>query len=179
MEEIEIIKDLLHKRRNLYCEKYKQEEKKQNEEYDVLMKRLKALHEERMQYQESIAKNCINLIAHKHAVQKILHDSEQVSRLPISHDYHQQTIQLFSDAIEFINNFLESNGPIDILQKDNIDVEKLTNDIATCTNHVGNEFYKAKSAVLHIEKVKNNIEILRELYVSSDDENAELNSSDS
>lgn len=173
MEEIESIKDLLNKRRNLYFEKYTKEEEKQIQEYNDIMKQSKALRVEYTQLEESITKNCINLIGHKHAVQKLLNNSEHTTGLPISHDYHQQTIQFVSDAIDYINNFETSNGPIDILQKDDIDAKKLTDNIITSTNHVRNEFYKGKTALMHIEKVRDNIDIFLEFNFTSDDENSD------
>ncbi|XP_043675990.1 uncharacterized protein LOC122632827 isoform X1 [Vespula pensylvanica] len=191
MEEIETIKVLLQKRKNIYHEKYENDKKKQIEEYNNLMKQLTALRgyrimthihvflEESIQCQEIIGKNCINLITNENAVKKLLYDSKHVPGLPISHDCHQQSIEFFSNALEFLNNFQTSDGPLEILQKDNVDTEKLNNDIIACTNHVSNEFYKAKSAFLHVEKVRNNIEVLCDFDFISDDENAELSASDS
>lgn len=43
MEEIETIKVLLQKRKNIYHEKYENDKKKQIEEYNNLMKQLTAL----------------------------------------------------------------------------------------------------------------------------------------
>ncbi|XP_047359665.1 uncharacterized protein LOC124952977 [Vespa velutina] len=179
MEEIESIKVLLQKRRNIYHEKYENDTKKQIEEHNNLMKQLTTLREESVECQETIGKNCINLITNENAVKKLLYDSKHVPGLPISHDCHQQSIEFFSSALDFLNNFQASDGPLEILQKDNVDTDKLNNDIVSCTNHISNEFYKAKSAFLHVEKVRNNIEVLCDFGSISDDENAELSASDS
>ncbi|XP_014609595.1 PREDICTED: uncharacterized protein LOC106789660 [Polistes canadensis] len=179
MEEIESLRGLLQKRRNICCEKYKNDKEQQSEEYKNLMNQLKALRDESMDCQEIISKNCNYLITHENAVKKLLFESKHAQGLPISHECHRQSVEFFSNALEFLNNFQAANGPLEIIQNDNIDAEKIINNIVTCTNHVSNEFYKAKSAFLHIEQVRNNIDLLCNLEIISDDENAELNSSDS
>ncbi|XP_015176088.1 PREDICTED: uncharacterized protein LOC107066202 isoform X2 [Polistes dominula] len=179
MEEVESLKGLLQKRRNICREKFKNNKEQQLEEYKNLMNELKTLRNESMEYQEIISKNCNYLITHENAIKKLLFESKNTQGLPISHECHRQSVEFFSNALEFLNNFQAANGPLEILQNDNIDAEKIVNNIVTCTNHVSNEFYKAKSAFLQIEQVKNNIDFLCNLNIISDDENEEVNSSDS
>ncbi|KAI4501423.1 hypothetical protein M0802_003300 [Mischocyttarus mexicanus] len=179
MEEIESLRDLLQKRRNICREKHKNDKEQQLEEYKNLINQLETLRDESMECQEIISENCNRLITHENAIKKLLFESKHVQGLPISHECHRQSVDFFSNALEFLNNFQAANGPLEILQNDNIDAEKIINNIVTCTNHVSNEFYKAKSAFLYIEQVRNNIDLLCDLDVISDDENGELNASDS
>lgn len=49
----------------------------------------------------------------------------------LKHYLFRQSIEFFSNALEFLNNFQTSDGPLEILQKDNVDTEKLNNDIVS------------------------------------------------
>lgn len=43
----------------------------------------------------------------------------------------RQSIEFFSSALEFLNNFQDSYRPLEILQEDNVDIDKLNNDIVS------------------------------------------------
>ncbi|KAG6795433.1 hypothetical protein HZU73_09216 [Apis mellifera caucasica] len=175
MDSIEKVINLLHKRRTIREEQFTIEEKKQITEYSNLINTLQAIKDERNTYKESIVKNLQSLTMHKHSIYKLIYNAENISGLPVSHDYHRQAIMFLSEGIDFINKLQDIFKNFDnIDKKNNINSMNMLHDIIFCTKSIGNELCKVKSLISDIKTLQKNTEILQEYYLVNDDEDIKI-----
>ncbi|XP_015595279.1 uncharacterized protein LOC107267750 [Cephus cinctus] len=166
-KELEVIA-LLREARNLSKKIGQNAEIRQSQEYKNMLKTSQALKEKRTQLIESIAKNLNDLMGQKHAIHRILQNSEGVDGLPISHKYQQQTVNLVADAIQFINDMPEMCKPHTVID-DNF-VTKLCENVKLCGEAISVNLNKAKTQIDQVETVKNNIDVLKDCYVTCNDD---------
>ncbi|CAK9800508.1 hypothetical protein ANTPLA_LOCUS2453 [Anthophora plagiata] len=175
MENIEKAIMLLSERRIIYEERFAKEEKKRIAEYNNLMNKLQTLKDERNDCKESISKNLQRLTTHEHSIYKLIHNSESVPGLPVSHDYHRQAIMFLSEGIDFINNLENVYKTLDNSNKDNDNNStNLVRNITFCTNSIGTELHKIKSLISEVKTLQNNADILQEYCLVNNDEDMEV-----
>ncbi|XP_003695626.2 LOW QUALITY PROTEIN: uncharacterized protein LOC100864646 [Apis florea] len=174
MDSIEKVINLLHERRTIREEQFAIEEKKQITEYSNLINTLQTIKDERNNYKESIIKNLQSLTMHKHSIYKLICNAENISGLPVSHDYHRQAIMFLSEGINFINKLQDIFKNFDNIDKNNINSMNMLHDITFCTKSIGNELCKVKSLISDIKTLQKNTEILQEYCLINDDEDIKI-----
>ncbi|KAK9302539.1 hypothetical protein QLX08_005516 [Tetragonisca angustula] len=175
MENIEKIIDLLYKRKAIRNEQFVSEEKKQITEYNNLMCILQTIKDERNNCKDNIIKNLQCLTKHKHSVNQLVHNSENIPRLPISQDYHRQATMFLSESIDFINKLPNIYTNFDDATKENnINSANLLHNITSCTNSVESKLCNIKSLIANVNTLQKNADILQEYCLVNSDENVEI-----
>ncbi|XP_031841982.1 uncharacterized protein LOC116431125 [Nomia melanderi] len=161
MENIKKMIEVLHMK-EVICEKqFAEEEKKQIAEYDYLIETLQTMEDERNECKETLSKNLQRITTHKHSIYNLcINNSENPMALPISHEYHRQTVTFLSEAINFINGIQNVYRNLDNTTERKINSIDLINDIMSCTKFIGNETCRIKSLITGIETLQNNVNVL-------------------
>ncbi|KYN01176.1 hypothetical protein ALC62_08018 [Cyphomyrmex costatus] len=136
-------------------------------EHRKLIKELQDLRREREQCKENVTKHLNMITSHKHSIHKIIHSTNNISGLPVSHDYAQDMTTMFIDAIEFLNNIGDIHKALTNVKENNVDPLKLIQDVTMCTEVVGNKLYQTKCSIAQLETLKENIVALKHLLDSS------------
>lgn len=135
-------------------------------EHRKLMKELQDLRREREQCKENITKHLNTITSHKHFIHKIIHSTNDISGLPVPHDYAQDMMTMFTDAIEFLNN---GDFHKVLTKENNMDPAKLVQAVTTCTEAVGNKLYQTKHSIAQLETLKENIAALQQHILNNSD----------
>ncbi|XP_071861321.1 uncharacterized protein [Bombus fervidus] len=170
MENIEKVINLLHRRKVVRDEQFANEERKQITEYSNLMNTLQTIKDERNDCKDNIIKHLQCLTIHKHSTYKLIHNSENIPGLPVSHNYHRQTIMFLSEGIDFINKLPNIYSNLDTNNKEStINSTNLLHDITSCTNSVGSELCNIKSLITDVKTLQKNTDILQEYCLVNND----------
>ena len=173
MENIQRVIDLLHKKKAIRVKQFAETERKQTEEYNDLIHTLQAMKDERISCIETVNKNLQSLTTHKHSIYKLVHNSENAPGLPISRNYHRQAVTFLSEGIDFINKSQNAYKNFDNDDKENnVNSIDLINDIALCTNTVGNELYMVESLIAKVKTLQRNADV--RILLDRGDEDTEV-----
>ncbi|XP_011697462.1 PREDICTED: uncharacterized protein LOC105455667 [Wasmannia auropunctata] len=136
-------------------------------EHRKLMKELQDLRGEREQCKENITKHLNMITSHKHSIHKIVHSTNDISGLPVPHDYAQDMTTMFSDAINFLNNIGDIREAL--TKENNVDPSTLIQAVTTCAEAVGSKLYQTKCSITQLETLKDNIAVLQQYILDNSD----------
>lgn len=139
----------------------------ESDEHRKIMKELRDLRREGEQCKENITKHLNTITSHKHSIHKIVHSTQDISGLPVPHDYAQDMTTMFTDAIEFLNNVGDIHKALTNVKENNVDPSKLIQAVTTCTEDVGNKLYQTKRSIAQLETLKENITTLQQYILDS------------
>lgn len=171
MDSMENVIELVDKINSLREEEFRREETKQIAEYKTLMRTLQCLKDEQNDCNKSISKNLQSLTTHKRFIHKLVHNSEDVPVLPVSHNYHKKMIMLLTEGINLINKLENVYKHFNDNEEENNKDFAILNNITSCVDNVASELYNIKSLIDEIQTLQNNVE---ELCLVHSDEEMEL-----
>ncbi|XP_072767193.1 uncharacterized protein [Anoplolepis gracilipes] len=140
-----------------------------SDEHKKLVKELQNLKRERELMKENIIKHLAVITGHRHSIHKLVQSSNDISGLPVSHDYAQDLTVMFTDTIEFLNNIGDTYKTFTNVKDHNMDILQLTNTVETCIKTVGNELYQIKHNISQLETLKDNIAVLQQCMIDTSD----------
>ncbi|XP_033213361.1 uncharacterized protein LOC117170599 [Belonocnema kinseyi] len=176
MEKVDTFIRDLKERRKLETDKYKKAEIERHAEEVEMMYDIVQATENFIQTKENLAKNLNFLTLNKHSIRKVIQETETAKGLPISIEYQQQAMNLFTDGITFMNNFKDVQR---ILEADkSIDFSKPASDLLDCTKTVENEVRKIRLSFNQVEALHSKVDELKStLFVDEGDNHQDLDDS--
>ncbi|RLU27618.1 hypothetical protein DMN91_001422 [Ooceraea biroi] len=140
-----------------------------SDEHRKLMKKVRDLSKKIEQRKENITKHLNMITAHKHSIHKIIHSANDISGLPVPHDYAQDMRTMFTDVIDFLNNGGDTCKALGDVKENNMDPVELIQAVTTCTEAAGKQLYQTKCSITQLEMLKEDIAVLQQHILNNSD----------